>query len=114
MVQSSQHFFPEGMIKFVLMVNKQGQTRLAQYYDFLSVKERVSMEGELIRKCLARNESQCSFLEYRGYKVCCHLVSLKVWYRSYIADMRPFISLSELGMNNRRMKSPTLSSFIHW
>ncbi|CAJ1380674.1 unnamed protein product, partial [Effrenium voratum] len=60
---------PEAMIKFILMVNKQGQTRLAQYYDFLSVRERVTLEGELIRKCLSRSESQCSFVEYRDYRV---------------------------------------------
>lgn len=46
------------MIQFVLMVNKQGQTRLAQYYDFLSIQERVALEAEIIRKCLGRNESQ--------------------------------------------------------
>lgn len=46
------------MIKFVLMVNKQGQTRLAQYYDFLSIQERVALEAEIIRKCLSRNENQ--------------------------------------------------------
>lgn len=46
------------MIKFVLMVNKQGQTRLAQYYDFLSIQERVALEAEIIRKCLGRNENQ--------------------------------------------------------
>merc|ERR1711865_359551 len=40
------------MIKFILMVNKQGQTRLSQYYEYLS-----------------RNELQCSFAEYRNYKV---------------------------------------------
>ncbi|GMF32211.1 unnamed protein product [Phytophthora fragariaefolia] len=86
------------MIKFVLMVNKQGQTRLAQYYEFLSIQERVALEAEIIRKCLGRNETQvpstagqafppveninrlmllcscapvlqCSFVEYRGYKV---------------------------------------------
>lgn len=48
------------MIKFVLMVNKQGQTRLAQYYDFLSIQERVALEAEIIRKCLGRNENQVS------------------------------------------------------
>ena len=57
------------MIKFVLMVNKQGQTRLAEYYDFLSIEERVALEAEIIRKCLSRNELQCSFMEYRGMKV---------------------------------------------
>ena len=57
------------MIKFVLMVNKVGQTRLAQYYDFLSVQERTLLEAEIIRKCLSRTEVQCSFMEYRNYHV---------------------------------------------
>ena len=49
------------MIKFFLMVNKQGQTRLAQYYEYLSIKERVALEGEIIRKCLSRSQNQvCS------------------------------------------------------
>lgn len=56
-------------IKFVLMVNKQGQTRLASYYEWLPIPERVALEGEIIRRCLSRTEFQCSFLEYRGYKV---------------------------------------------
>ena len=45
-------------IRFVLMVNKQGQTRLAQYYEYLTVEERRTLEGEIVRKCLARNENQ--------------------------------------------------------
>ncbi|EGR32628.1 hypothetical protein IMG5_076580 [Ichthyophthirius multifiliis] len=51
------------------MVNKQGQTRLAQYYNSLSVQERTTLEGELVRKCLSRNNTQCSFIEHRNYKV---------------------------------------------
>lgn len=46
------------MIKFVLMVNKQGQTRLAEYYDFLTIDERTALEAEIIRKCLSRTELQ--------------------------------------------------------
>lgn len=57
------------MISFLLMVNKQGQTRLSSYYQWLSMEERVALESEIIRKCLSRSELQCSFLEYRGYKV---------------------------------------------
>eukprot|EP00742_Colponemidia_sp_Colp-10_P002443 GILJ01002604.1.p1 GENE.GILJ01002604.1~~GILJ01002604.1.p1 ORF type:complete len:144 (-),score=18.94 GILJ01002604.1:50-481(-) len=57
------------MIRFILLVNKQGQTRLAQYYNFLTIDERAALEGELIRKCLSRTENQCSFIEYRQYKV---------------------------------------------
>ncbi|KAK6147793.1 hypothetical protein DH2020_018705 [Rehmannia glutinosa] len=45
-------------IRFVLMVNKQGQTRLAQYYEYLNLEERRALEGEIVRKCLARNEQQ--------------------------------------------------------
>jgi AP-4 complex subunit sigma-1 len=80
------------MIKFFLMVNKQGQTRLAQYYEYLSIKDRNALEGEIIRKCLSRSQNQvfahflfsrvpfvfhlspfylyqCSFVEYRNYTV---------------------------------------------
>lgn len=56
-------------IKFVLMVNKQGQTRLASYYDWMSIDERTALEAEIIRKCLSRTENQCSFMEYRGMRI---------------------------------------------
>ena len=56
-------------IKFVLMVNKQGQTRIAQYYEHKVVSERAADEAEIIRKCLARNANQCSFMEYRNFKL---------------------------------------------
>ena len=51
------------------MVNKQGQTRLSSYYEWISMAERVALESEIIRKCLSRSELQCSFVEYCGYKV---------------------------------------------
>lgn len=45
-------------IKFFLMVNRQGQTRVAQYYEHVDVSTRSADEAEIIRKCLARNEKQ--------------------------------------------------------
>jgi len=51
------------------MVNKQGQTRVSQYYQYYGVDERKAMEGEIVRKCLSRNEHQCSFMEYQNYKL---------------------------------------------
>ena len=57
------------MIEFVLMVNKQGQTRLSSYYSWLEMQERTAIEAEVIRKCLSRNEMQCSFMEHREYKI---------------------------------------------
>ncbi|BBH08330.1 SNARE-like superfamily protein [Prunus dulcis] len=56
-------------IRFILMVNKQGQTRLAQYYEYLTLEERRALEAEIVRKCLARTEQQCSFVEHRNYKI---------------------------------------------
>lgn len=47
------------MIKFLLMVNKQGQTRLAKYFaEYLSTDERRALEGEVVRKCLSRTDKQ--------------------------------------------------------
>lgn len=58
------------MIKFVLMVNKQGQTRLAKYTDSsLSSEERHLLEAEIVRKCLKRPDKQCNFVEHRDFRV---------------------------------------------
>jgi len=60
-------------IRFVLMVNKQGQTRLAQYYEYLTLEERRALEGEIVRKCLARSDYQVpssfllSFLRFHAF-----------------------------------------------
>ena len=50
------------MIKFILLINKQGQTRLAKYYFDITVEERMTLEGELVRKCLSRTGGQVNFL----------------------------------------------------
>ena len=56
-------------IRFLLLVNKQGQTRLATYNEIVPLEERRQIEDEIVRKCLTRSEKQCSFLEHRGLKV---------------------------------------------
>ncbi|XP_064402617.1 uncharacterized protein LOC135348363 [Halichondria panicea] len=57
------------MLKFVLLVNKQGQTRVSQYYEYVPVEERVTTEADIVRKCLARSEDACSFMEYKNFKI---------------------------------------------
>eukprot|EP01068_Selenidium_serpulae_P008160 Selendium_serpulae@DN4905_c0_g1_i10.p2 len=86
------------MIKFILMVNKQGQTRLCQYYEYMPIPERVALEGELIRKCLSRSDSQCSFMEYRD---------MKVIYRRYASLF--FI----VGVDNEDVNELAILEFIH-
>lgn len=65
----------EAMIKFVLMVNKMGQTRVSSYYDWMPIPERVALEAEVVRRCFSRSELQCSFFEFRGYKIIYRRVS---------------------------------------
>ena len=86
------------MIKFVLMVNKQGQTRLSTYYDWLDLDERTALESEVIRKCLSRNEMQCSFMEYGNYRVI---------YRRYASLF--FI----VGVDNDEENELAILEFIH-
>lgn len=45
-------------IKYLFLVNKQGQTRISKYYESVPVENRVAMEADIIRKCLSRNDTQ--------------------------------------------------------
>eukprot|EP01125_Pyxidicula_operculata_P022948 TRINITY_DN9709_c0_g1_i1.p1 TRINITY_DN9709_c0_g1~~TRINITY_DN9709_c0_g1_i1.p1 ORF type:complete len:157 (+),score=14.62 TRINITY_DN9709_c0_g1_i1:534-1004(+) len=56
-------------IKYFLLVNKQGQTRVSRYFSHIDLNEKLSMEGEIIRKCLGRSIQQCQFIEYRDHKL---------------------------------------------
>uniref|UniRef100_A0A2K5PWR3 AP-4 complex subunit sigma-1 n=1 Tax=Cebus imitator TaxID=2715852 RepID=A0A2K5PWR3_CEBIM len=57
------------MIKFFLMVNKQGQTRLSKYYEHVDVNKRTLLETEVIKSCLSRSNEQCSFIEFKDFKL---------------------------------------------
>uniref|UniRef100_A0A4W3H8P9 AP complex subunit sigma n=1 Tax=Callorhinchus milii TaxID=7868 RepID=A0A4W3H8P9_CALMI len=57
------------MIKFFLLVNKQGQTRLCRYYETMEIHKRTLLEADVIKKCLSRSKDQCSFVEYKDFKL---------------------------------------------
>lgn len=59
------------MIKFLLLVNKQGQTRLARYFgdELRGQDERRALEAEAVRRCLARSDRQASFFEHRSHRI---------------------------------------------
>ncbi|XP_075803611.1 AP-4 complex subunit sigma-1 isoform X2 [Microtus pennsylvanicus] len=46
------------MIKFFLMVNRQGQTRLSKYYEHVEINKRTVLETEVIKSCLSRSSEQ--------------------------------------------------------
>ncbi|XP_067099156.1 AP-4 complex subunit sigma-1 [Osmerus mordax] len=57
------------MIKFLLMVNKQGQTRLSKYYEAVEVVKRAPLEADVVKGCLSRKKEECSFVEYKDFKL---------------------------------------------
>ncbi|XP_020392454.1 AP-4 complex subunit sigma-1 [Rhincodon typus] len=57
------------MIKFFLLVNKQGQIRLSRYYEPLEIHKRTLLEADIIKNCLPRTKNQCSFVEYKDFKL---------------------------------------------
>ena len=57
------------MIKFVLLVNKLGQTRVAQYYENLPKEERKTLESELVRRCLSRSAEKCFTIFHHKTKI---------------------------------------------
>ncbi|XP_072767944.1 AP-4 complex subunit sigma-1 isoform X1 [Nerophis lumbriciformis] len=57
------------MITFILMVNRQGQTRLCRYYQPLKLSQRTALETDAVRCCLSRGRDQCSFVEYKDFKL---------------------------------------------
>nr|PVC50751.1 clathrin assembly protein [Theileria orientalis] len=57
------------MIKFVVMINKRGQTRLSHYYEPFTLEDKSALESELIRKCLIRDDTQCSFFTLRDMTI---------------------------------------------
>lgn len=46
------------MIKFLLMVNRQGQTRLSRYYHPVELGRRAQLEADVVRCCLGRTKDQ--------------------------------------------------------
>lgn len=49
------------MIKFLLMVNRQGQTRLSRYYHPVELSRRAQLEADVVRCCLGRTKEQVSW-----------------------------------------------------
>lgn len=46
------------MIKFMLMVNRQGQTRLSRFYQPMELSRRTLLEADVVRCCLSRKKDE--------------------------------------------------------
>merc|ERR1712216_598302 len=57
------------MIRFILLQNKQGKTRLSKYYVPLEDTEKRKLEQEIHREVVARPSKLSNFFEFRTHKV---------------------------------------------
>ncbi|SBT35149.1 AP-1 complex subunit sigma, putative [Plasmodium ovale wallikeri] len=59
----------KAMIHFVLLISRQGKTRLAKWYIPLSQKEKAKIIRETSQITLNRTPKLCNFVEWREYKL---------------------------------------------
>ncbi|XP_024013282.1 AP-2 complex subunit sigma isoform X2 [Eutrema salsugineum] len=57
------------MIRFILLQNRQGKTRLAKYYVPLEESEKHKVEYEVHRLVVNRDSKFTNFVEFRTHKV---------------------------------------------
>jgi len=60
---------PSTMIRFILLQNRQGKTRLAKYYVPLEEDEKHQLETEVHRVVVNRDPKHTSFVEFKNHKL---------------------------------------------
>ena len=57
------------MINFLLLVSRQGKTRLTKWYESYAAKEKARIVREITSTVLARAPKMCNFVEWRNKKI---------------------------------------------
>ncbi|KAL0217808.1 hypothetical protein RCL1_008657 [Eukaryota sp. TZLM3-RCL] len=57
------------MINFLLLQNRQGKTRFSKWYITLPQSEKRTIEQEVLRSILSRDQRHTNFFEYKTYKI---------------------------------------------
>jgi len=57
------------MIRYMLLVSRQGKVRLAKWFVTLPSKTKTKIAQEVTQLTLARKPRMCNFLEYKGRKL---------------------------------------------
>lgn len=56
-------------IQFVVLLNKQGRTRLSKWYTKIADEEKLNIERELYRTIILRDSKHSNIIEFRNYKI---------------------------------------------
>lgn len=56
-------------IRFVLLQNRQGKTRLSKWYVHYDDNEKVKLQSEIHRMIVMRDSKQTNFLEFKNFKI---------------------------------------------
>ena len=59
----------KAMINFLLLVSRQGKTRLTKWYESYAAKEKARIVREITSTVLARAPKMCNFVEWRNKKI---------------------------------------------
>mmetsp|Transcript_17757 Transcript_17757/g.44057 ORF Transcript_17757/g.44057 Transcript_17757/m.44057 type:complete len:131 (-) Transcript_17757:686-1078(-) len=57
------------MIRFILLQNRQGKTRLARFYDAYEEDEKRQLAEEVYKIVASRSSKYTNFIEFRNYKL---------------------------------------------
>ncbi|GMH72660.1 hypothetical protein TrRE_jg3875, partial [Triparma retinervis] len=57
------------MIRFFLLQNRQGKTRLSKWYYVVPEAEKKRIEAEVHRMVVSRDKKYTNFIEYNNYKL---------------------------------------------
>jgi len=57
------------MIRFILLQNRQGKTRLSKWYVHYDENEKVKLQSEIHRMIVMRDNKHTNFLEFRNFKI---------------------------------------------
>merc|ERR1719379_168599 len=58
------------MIQFMLLISRQGKTRMKKWYVPLAERDQFKAIKEVSQLVLSRGPKVCNFLEWRDYKLC--------------------------------------------
>eukprot|EP01017_Pseudomicrothorax_dubius_P009167 TRINITY_DN13070_c0_g2_i1.p1 TRINITY_DN13070_c0_g2~~TRINITY_DN13070_c0_g2_i1.p1 ORF type:complete len:139 (+),score=38.65 TRINITY_DN13070_c0_g2_i1:65-481(+) len=63
------NFCSQKMIRFILLQNRQGKTRLAKWYVYYDDAEKLKLQTEIHRMIVTRDSKHTNILEFRNYKI---------------------------------------------